>query len=132
MTILLSDPRVSVITVRENAEPLVALRVLEGYRTVSTQRAIVARYSAEVRVAHPEALPAECRRLTSRFVAPVAVAPHVARTAVEVTLVDDLGVELDLGTPVDATPEQSGGACYFAAALYGPTVRRGEQVACGC
>jgi zinc D-Ala-D-Ala dipeptidase len=32
-----------------------------------------------------------------------------------VTLVDSSGRELDLGTAIDATPEQSGGRCYFAA-----------------
>ena len=44
-----------------------------------------------------------------------AVAPHVAGAAVDLTLVDSAGRELDLGTPVDATPEQSEGACYFGA-----------------
>jgi len=43
------------------------------------------------------------------------VAPHVAGAAVDLTLVDSAGGELDLGTPVDATPEQSEGACYFDA-----------------
>jgi hypothetical protein len=39
----------------------------------------------------------------------------VAGAAVDLTLVDSRGAELDLGTPIDATPEQSGGRCYFAA-----------------
>ncbi len=45
---------------------------------VADQRAIIARYEAEVRAAHPGLTRSELRRLTSRFVAPVAVAPHVA------------------------------------------------------
>jgi D-alanyl-D-alanine dipeptidase len=53
--------------------------------------------------------------LTSRFVAPVEVAPHVAGAAVDLTLVTADGTELDMGTEVDATPEVSDGACYFAA-----------------
>jgi D-alanyl-D-alanine dipeptidase len=32
-----------------------------------------------------------------------------------VTLVGSTSCELDLGTPVDATPEQSDGACFFDA-----------------
>ena len=61
--------------------------------------------------------------LTSRFVAPLEVAPHVAGAAVDLTLVDATGEELDLGTPIDATPEQSDGRCYFAADGIGADAR---------
>ncbi|MBC2931829.1 M15 family metallopeptidase [Nocardioides sp. zg-1228] len=155
MVILLSDPRVAAVPVRESGEPLVrldasfgpararvrrgladrlaharrdlppgiAIRVVEGHRSVADQRSIVAAYATEVRAAHPEAGPDEVRRLTSRFVAPVDVAPHVAGAAVDLTLVDACGDDLDLGTPIDATPEQSDGACYFAAAGIGADAR---------
>jgi D-alanyl-D-alanine dipeptidase len=149
MTILLSDPRVSAVRVRDNGEPLVRfggalvraglatrlhaaraglplgirLRVVEGHRSVEAQRAIIASYSAELRSARPAIDDAELHRLTSRFVAPVEVAPHVAGAAVDVTLVDACGDELDLGTAVDATPEQSDGRCYFAAAGIGADAR---------
>ncbi|GAA5106778.1 M15 family metallopeptidase [Alloalcanivorax gelatiniphagus] len=93
----------------------ISIRVVEGHRTVADQSAIVARYSAEVCAAHPGISPSDLLVLTSRFVAPVAVAPHVAGAAVDLTLVDACGDELDMGTPIDATPEQSDGACYFAA-----------------
>jgi len=74
---------------------------------------IISSYAAGLRIAHPAIGAAELERLTSRFVAPLAVAPHVAGAAVGLTLVDSAGHELDLGTPVDATPGQSEGACYF-------------------
>ena len=93
----------------------VGLRVVAGYRTAAVQRAIISSYAAGLRVAHPAIGASELERLTSRFVAPLAVAPHVAGAAVDLTLVDSSGRELDLGTPVDATPEQSEGACYFDA-----------------
>ena len=93
----------------------VGLRVVEGYRTAADQRRIVGSYSAELRSARPGIGAEELERLTSRFVAPVEVAPHVAGAAVDLTLVDRDGRELDLGTPVDATPEQSDGACYLDA-----------------
>jgi len=91
------------------------LRVVEGYRPAHRQQAIIERYSAEIRAMHPGIGEPELHILTSRYVAPLAVAPHVAGAAVDVTLVDSSGRELDLGTPIDATPEQSGGRCYFAA-----------------
>jgi zinc D-Ala-D-Ala dipeptidase len=147
MTILLSDPRVSAVPVRDADEPFVALdpgfgpgkalvrrelavrlqsaraalpsgiylRVVEGYRPAHQQQAIIERYSAEIRAVRPGIGEPELHILTSRYVAPLAVAPHVAGAAVDVTLADSSGRELDLGTPIDATPEQSGGRCYFAA-----------------
>jgi D-alanyl-D-alanine dipeptidase len=91
------------------------LRVVEGYRPAHQQQAIIERYSAEIRAVHPGIGEPELHILTSRYVAPLAVAPHVAGAAIDVTLVDSCGQELDLGTAIDATPEQSGGRCYFAA-----------------
>jgi zinc D-Ala-D-Ala dipeptidase len=155
MTILLSDPRVLQIPVRENGESLVrldasfgparalvrraladrlvvarddlpstvAFRVVEGLRSAAAQLAIVARYSAELSAARPGAGTAELHRLCSRFVAPIEVAPHVAGAGVDLTLVDARGNDLDLGTAIDATPEQSGGRCYFAAGGLSPQVR---------
>ena len=98
------------------------LRVVEGHRTPADQRAIIAGYTAELRAAHPAAEAAEIARLASRFVAPVAVAPHVAGAAVDLTLADAYG-DLDLGTAIDATPERSGGRCFTAAAGISPDAR---------
>ncbi len=155
MTILLSDPRVAAVSVRDTGEPLVRLdavlspdralvraglavrltraaaalpagirlRVVEGHRSEADQRAIVARYEAELRRLHPGAGTAALRALTSRFVAPVEVAPHVAGAAVDLTLADACGDDLDLGTPIDATPEESEGRCFFAAAGVGADAR---------
>ena len=80
---------------------------------------------AELCAAHPGISADDLHRLSSRFVAPLEVAPHVAGAAVDLTLVDACGEELDLGTPIDATPEQSDGRCYFAAADIG--ARRPRQ-----
>lgn len=100
-----------------------SLRVVEGHRTAATQAAIVAWYTAELREQNPTADEREIARLSSRFVAPLAVAPHVAGAAVDLTLVDSAGRKVEMGTPIDATPEQSGGACFFAAANVGHRAR---------
>jgi len=99
------------------------LHVVEGHRSAAAQRAIVASYSAELCAAHPGISPTDLEVLSSRFVAPLAVAPHVAGAAVDLTLIDACGDELDLGTPIDATPEQSGGRCYFDAPGITPDAR---------
>ncbi|WP_026875832.1 M15 family metallopeptidase [Jiangella gansuensis] len=109
----------------------IGLRVVEGHRSLADQRAIIAGYAAQLSALHPGLTDAELERLTSRFVAPVAVAPHVAGAAVDLTLVstaDDR--ELDLGTPIDATPEDSGGACFFdAPQVTGPARANRELLA---
>jgi D-alanyl-D-alanine dipeptidase len=144
--ILLSDPRVAAVQVRDSGTPLVrldaafgparalvradlghrlgraqaalpgglALRVVEGHRDAARQQEIIQGYERELRAAHPDVSDGELRRLSSRFVAPVEVAPHVAGAAVDLTLTGPDG-DLDMGTPIDATPEESGGACYLGA-----------------
>ncbi|WP_243059793.1 M15 family metallopeptidase [Nocardioides sp. SR21] len=101
----------------------IALRVVEGHRPVAHQRAIIATYAAELCALHPGIGAVELERLTSRFVSPLDVAPHVAGAAVDLTLVDACGEELDLGTPIDATPEDSDGRCWFAADGIGADAR---------
>ena len=155
VTILLSDPRVAAVPLRDCREPLVALdasfgparalvrrgvaarlasaqsllsgglrlRVVEGHRSAPDQQAIIDRYSNEVRGHRPGVSPDELDRLVSRFVAPLAVAPHVAGAAVDLTLVDAHGVEVDMGTAIDATPEESGGACFTDAPGLSPFAR---------
>src|SRR5262249_59508973 len=65
----------------------VGLRVVDGYRTAAAQRAIISSYTAQLRTAHPAIGAAALKRLSSRFVAPLAVAPHVAGAAADLTLV---------------------------------------------
>ena len=95
--------------------PGIRLTVVEGHRPAADQLAIIDWYTAELRAAHPERAEGEILELASRYGSPIDVAPHVAAAAVDVTLVDRHGNELDLGTPIDATPEQSDGRCFFNA-----------------
>lgn len=91
------------------------LFVAEGLRPSRVQQEIYEGYRAELELLHPGIAPDDVHVLASRFVSPIEVAPHVAGGAVDVTLIDAEGKALDLGTEIDATPEQSDGACFFAA-----------------
>jgi D-alanyl-D-alanine dipeptidase len=102
--------------------------VVEGHRSPTDQLAIIARYSAEICALRPGISAGELDHLTSRFVAPLAVAPHIAGAAIDVTLVDACGDELDLGTPIDTTPEQSDGRCYFDAGDIGADARANRDL----
>uniref|UniRef100_UPI002B26C3BB M15 family metallopeptidase n=1 Tax=Nocardioides sp. TaxID=35761 RepID=UPI002B26C3BB len=44
--------------------------------------------------------------------APPHAAPHTAGAAVDVVLTTPEGVVLDVGCPIDSTPEESAGRCY--------------------
>lgn len=156
MTVLLADPEIRRVLVADCGDPLVPVEMgggvqllraavaarlrtaaallprdrrlvlIEGHRSPVDQQRIWDRYAADVARAYPEAGDEERRRLTSRFVSPLEVAPHVAGAAVDVTLVDADGGPVDLGTPVDATWEQSGGACRFEAPV-APAARAERQ-----
>jgi zinc D-Ala-D-Ala dipeptidase len=155
MVVLLSDPQVAAVDVRDNGEPLVplpggarvrqgiarrlrwaaallpdgvALKIIEGYRSAGAQSRIIAGYTAALRARFPKAGEEELFHLASRYVAPLAVAPHVAGAAVDLTLVDVDGRELDIGTAVDATPEDSDGGCYFAATRISREARSNRAV----
>jgi D-alanyl-D-alanine dipeptidase len=92
----------------------IRLHVVEGVRPVESQQAIWDEYRAKLEQLHPGMPSRDVDVLASRFFSPIEVAPHVAGAAVDLTLVGAHG-PLDLGTPIDATPEQSSGACFFAA-----------------
>ncbi|MEI8410817.1 MULTISPECIES: M15 family metallopeptidase [unclassified Kribbella] len=92
----------------------VRLQVVEGLRLIESQQEIYDGYRAELERLHPGISDHDVHVLASRFVSPVEVAPHVAGAAVDLTLIGAHG-PLDLGTPIDATPERSNGACFFDA-----------------
>ncbi|WP_329406324.1 M15 family metallopeptidase [Streptomyces sp. NBC_00704] len=89
--------------------------VVEGYRPPELQRRYFEQYAATMRRTHPGASPERIRELASAYISPPEVAPHVSGGAVDLTLCDRDGRELPLGTEVNATPEESAGACRTAA-----------------
>ncbi|MER5201725.1 M15 family metallopeptidase [Streptomyces sp. NPDC002825] len=88
------------------------LLFVEGYRPPSLQREYFEEYAGELRAAHPGWSAAQVHSAASRYVSPPDIAPHSAGAAVDLTLADADGRELDLGTRMNADPEESDGACY--------------------
>ena len=95
----------------------VELMYIEGYRSPSLQAEYFSTYLAAVTRDHPGLDGDQLHRLASRYISPPEVAPHSAGAAVDVTLCDPDGRELDMGTEYDATPEASRGACYTDAVV---------------
>lgn len=90
----------------------VRLLLIEGYRPPALQQRYFDKYLGSLRGANPASSEERLRMLTSRYVSPPEIAPHSAGAAIDLTLCADDGTELDLGTAVNASPEQSAGACY--------------------
>ncbi|MFD7281358.1 M15 family metallopeptidase [Streptomyces sp. NPDC059862] len=91
------------------------LLFVEGYRPPSLQRLYFDKYAAQLRADHPEWSVDQVRSAASRYVSPPEIAPHSAGAAVDLTLADTDGRELDMGTRMNATPEESAGTCYTQA-----------------
>ncbi|MFC7303546.1 M15 family metallopeptidase [Streptomyces monticola] len=99
------------------------LLFVEGYRPPALQRRYFEGYAERLRSVHPDWQDGRLRSAASRFVSPPEIAPHSAGAAVDLTLADADGHELDLGTPIDASPEDSEGACYTQAPNIGDRAR---------
>lgn len=82
----------------------------EAYRRPEEQQRIFERYADTLR--DGLRTPEQVHHLASRHLSPPEVAPHPAGAAVDVLLTTPEGAELDLGCPIDATPEESRGRCY--------------------
>ncbi|MEN3812285.1 M15 family metallopeptidase, partial [Chromobacterium piscinae] len=86
--------------------------IKEAYRPLARQRRSYDEHLARLRGLKPELDEAALLREASLYVAPPAVAPHPTGAALDVTLIDAAGAELDMGCPFNADSEESGGACY--------------------
>lgn len=93
----------------------VRLLFVEGWRAPLVQRHYFESYRDGLRRDGVSTDPAELHLLASRYVSPPALAPHTAGAAIDLTLCTPDGRELDMGTPINASPEESDGACYTAA-----------------
>ncbi|HEV7207217.1 MAG TPA: M15 family metallopeptidase [Mycobacteriales bacterium] len=104
------------------------LLVVEGWRPMPVQVEYFRDYEAKVRAAMPDVPPEEVRVAASAYVSPPEVAPHPTGGAVDLTLCDGDGIELDMGTALNATPLASDNACYTAASGLEPQAQRNRSL----
>jgi D-alanyl-D-alanine dipeptidase len=106
----------------------VRLLFIEGYRPPALQRFYFERYAGELRAGNPGWSAGEVRDAASRYVSPPEIAPHSAGAAVDLTLISADGREVDMGTRVNASPEESDGACYTDARNVAPGARDNRRM----
>ncbi|MES9510424.1 M15 family metallopeptidase [Streptomyces sp. NPDC000609] len=104
------------------------LLFVEGYRPPSLQREYFEDYTEHLRAAHLDWSTEQIHSAVSRYVSPPGIAPHSAGAAVDLTLADADGHELDLGTRMNADPEESEGACYTHAANISEEARANRKL----
>jgi D-alanyl-D-alanine dipeptidase len=169
--VLMSDPRVTALPVRDCGEELVDLRgcrallidgrrrdadgtfawvrqdlrrrlehaarllpdgirilAVEGYRPRELQLQYFQEYCSQLRALHPDWAEPQVLTAASRYVAPPEIAPHTAGAAIDLTLCAEDGKELDLGSTLNASPEESNGACYTDAPDLPPASRSNRAV----
>lgn len=92
----------------------VRLLIVEAYRPPLLQRQYFDGYRDELRTAHPDWDSDKIFLEASKYVSPPEVAPHGTGGTIDLTLCTEDGIELDMGTAVNASPEESGNRCFTA------------------
>lgn len=91
------------------------LLLAECFRPYEQQELYFTRRTQRLMDADPTLGLDAARLKASEFVSPPEIAPHVSGAAVDLTLADAQGDALDMGTAIDARPEDCDRACYFGA-----------------
>ncbi|MEO6084871.1 MAG: M15 family metallopeptidase [Umezawaea sp.] len=106
----------------------VRLLIIEAYRPLWLQERYFEEYAGALRDDNPEWSDAEIRVQASRYISPPEIAPHVSGAAVDLTLCHEDGRELDMGTEVNASPEESDNACYTGAPGISASARHNREL----
>ncbi|MFC7242003.1 M15 family metallopeptidase [Catellatospora aurea] len=99
------------------------LLVIEAYRPLRLQTEYFEGYQDELRAAHPGWDAERLHTEASKYVSPPDVAPHSTGGTVDLTLCTEQGLELDMGTAVNASPLASADACFTASPHVSATAR---------
>ncbi len=104
------------VNVQQALPKSIHLLIIEGHRPLSLQKEYFEGYSKELQTLHPEWSTEKIYQEASKYVAPPAInPPHSTGGAIDLTLADENGEELDMGTRVNADPEESQNACFTSA-----------------
>lgn len=102
--------------------------IKEGYRPLHLQELAFERSLQRVKKSNRYLELKDIIEEASKYVAPPNVAPHPTGGAVDLSLINSTGTELDLGTPFDAIPEETNYATYFEAKNISEMARNNRQI----
>jgi D-alanyl-D-alanine dipeptidase len=102
--------------------------IKECYRPMSVQKGFWDGYSNLLRKKFPEWNEAQVYEECSKLNAPLDVAPHTTGGAVDLTLIDDQGRWLDMGTEFNASPLGSQQATYTDAENISEAAKKNRKI----
>lgn len=103
--------------------------IVEGHRPLSLQKKYFDEYSNELSGLHPDWDKKRIYEEASKYVAPPEIIPpHSTGGAVDLTLAYKNGAELDMGTRLNADPEESSDACFTRAQNISDIARSNRQL----
>jgi zinc D-Ala-D-Ala dipeptidase len=106
------------------------LLIIEGYRPLSLQMTYFERYKNDLRLEYPEWSSERLHVEASKYVSPPEVAPHSTGGTADLTLCTADGIELDMGTIVNASPVDSANACFTGSPRISPQARANRDILC--
>lgn len=110
-------------------QPNIRFLVIEGYRPISLQKEYFDWYSSELKKLHPKWLSDKIYEEASKYVAPPeTIPPHSTGGAIDLTLALADGKELDMGTQLNADPEESQNACFTDAKNISEKAKRNRDI----
>lgn len=117
-----------VLSTSKNLPIGIKFLIKEAYRPPHLQQRFFDSYCAVLEERHPEYSSKEIFRDASKYVSPVAVAPHPTGGAVDLTLAWDDGTELDMGTRFNASPTETQNACFTSATNISNQARSNREI----
>jgi len=103
--------------------------VIESFRPLSIQARYFSEYSDELKKSHTEWDEKKIYSEASKYVAPPEIIPpHSTGGAIDLTLCDGNGKELDMGTRLNADPEESNNACFTLAENISDEARANRKI----
>lgn len=105
----------------------IRLLIKEGHRPVALQEQYWNNYYNKILTRHSEWNEGQVYDECSKFVAPLEVAPHTTGGAVDLTLIDENGNWLDMGTQFNASPLDTNKATYTQAPNINSTAKENRK-----
>ncbi len=107
----------------------ILLLVIEGHRPLTLQTQYFDEYSKELSNLHSDWDKRRIYDEASKYIAPPEIIPpHSTGGAVDLTLADKNGKELNMGTRLNADPEESNNACFTLATNISNLARENRQL----
>ncbi len=102
---------------------------VEGHRPLEVQEGYFSQYSNVLRKNHPEwdedQIFIEAAKL---FAPPSKIPPHSTGSAIDITLCDKNGSEINMGSPIDDDPDKNEGKNFMLCEALDPEARKNREI----